>query len=474
MKSTAPKDEKAIPGTPNDASRRNFFKTVGAATVGGLTLAVTPGCDTGTEDCDLPDGGTIVREADCGNFASLTGNPASESYWRKVRKQFILPDDIVYLNTGTEGSMPCFLLDNIKSDLENFAARPMDTILYDDRCSLFLTSVRQKVADFMGAGLGEIVLTNNTTEGLGWVSNGLDLAEGDEIVTTVHFEPYNSCLKFLRDRKKITLTEIDLPTPATSKQEIIDAFADAITPGTTKLLCFCHINYATGLRMPVKEICELAQANDIITLVDAAHAIGQIDVDVRDLGVDFYATSPHKWLCAPPGTGVLYMRDGMQKLVWPTVTEIYLAKADSPITTKYFSVRGQQCTPAYGGIIDAIDFQTAIGKETIEQRLLSMSAYAKEKVIDNWGEQSLFSPVEEELSTGMVAFSPFDSDVKGGISKLFSGLWDKNIITRSIYFKLKSADESTSSLLRICPHLYNNYDHIDRTFEEIESIIASL
>jgi selenocysteine lyase/cysteine desulfurase len=473
MKSTAPKAEKATPGAPNDASRRNFFKTVGAATVGGLSMAVAPGCDTGTEDCDLPDGGTIVREADCGNFAALTGDPASESYWRKVRKQFILPDDLVYLNTGTEGSMPCFLLDNVKRDLEQFAAQPMDTILYDDRCSLFLTAVRQKVADFLGANMGEIVLTNNTTEGLGWVSNGLELAAGDEIITTVHFEPYNSCLKFLRDRKNLTLTEIDLPTPATSKQEIINAFADAITPNT-KLFCFCHINYPTGLRMPVKEICELARANGIITLVDAAHAIGHIDIDVKELGVDFYATSPHKWLCAPPGTGVLFMRDEVQELVWPTVTETYLASPDAQINSKFFSVRGQQCTPAYGGILDAIDFQTAIGKETIEQRVLAMSAYTKEQIIEKWGPESLYSPVNEALSTGMVSFNPFAGNVGGRISELFSNLWDKNIIIRSIYFKLRTADSTTTSVIRICTHLYNSYDHVDTALGEIEAFIASL
>ncbi len=475
MKKPACKLQKSMPESRYKPSRRGFFKTVGAATVGGLTMAIAPGCENGSDDCDLPDGGTPDGgTSDCGGYANFTGDPSSESYWQQVRSQFVLPEDLVYLNTGTEGSMPCFVLDKMKQDLDDFAAQPMDTVLYDERCSLFLLEVRKRIAAFIGAQFEEVIVTTNTTEGLGWVSNGLELAEGDEIITTVHFEPYNSCLKFLRDRKNVTLTELDLPTPATDKEEIIQAFDDAIVEGVTKLVCFCHINYATGLRMPVKEIAELARARGAITLVDAAHAIGHIDIDVKDLGVDFYATSPHKWLCAPPGTGVLYMRKEMQELVWPVVTEIYLSAPTSSINSQYFAVRGQQCTPAAAGIMDAIDFQTAIGKENIEQRALAMSAYVKDIVIERWGASSLFSPTNPDLSVGMVSFNPFEGNDGRYIYELFKELWDKNIITRSLGVKLHVGDDSTTRIIRICTHLYNDYDQLDMVFEEVESIMASL
>ncbi len=490
MKAPERRLDDATPCVISETSRRDFFKTVGTAAACGMAAAVTPGCDNGSDANNFPDGGdvggerervcedtTVVEQdggtVDCDDFDLITGDPAFEAYWQQVRSKFVLPSDTIYLNTGTQGSMPCFVLDKMKNDFERFAAQPTDAIINDGRCNLFLTGVRMKVASFLGADAGEIVLTNNTTEGLGWVSHGLDFAEGDEIVTTVHFQPYNACLKFLRDRKNITLSVIDLPTPGKSEQEIIDAFASAITPNT-KMFCFCHINYATGLRMPVKEICALARANGITTLVDAAHALGQIDVDVKDLGADFYATSPHKWLCAPPGTGVLYMRDEMQEQVWPSVTEMYLATPESPITWSNFSIRGQQCTPAYAGILDAMDFQNAIGKETIEQRVLKMAAYTKEKVIEKWGQESLFSPMAEELSTGMVAFDPLAGKPKAQFSGLFSALWDRNIIVRNISFMLQTTDTSPTNLIRICTHLYNNYDQIDTALSEIDSFVASL
>ncbi len=128
---------------------------------------------------------------------------------------------------------------------------------------------------------------------------------------------------------------MNFPRPQTHKDEIVDAFARAITPGT-RVMSFCHINFTTGLRMPVKELCQLARDNGIISVVDGAHAIGMLDLNLHDLGCDFYATSPHKWLNAPPGTGVLYIRDGLLENFWPTITE-----SSPPYATGHQRASGQ-------------------------------------------------------------------------------------------------------------------------------------
>ena len=450
-----------------DPSRRGFLKVCGAAAAGGASLALVPEALAGIGR-ETPDYRMLVHDSTI----------SEELYWWRLRSQFVLPRDLIYMNTGTEGSMPRFVLNNLRKDLCDFAAQPMDTVLNDERCCMFMFQVRPRVASFLGCDADEIVMTTNTTEGLGWIINGLDLGAGDGVVTTVHFQPYNAALYFLRDRRGISVNEIDLPTPATSKQEIVDAFEAAITPDT-KLFCFCHINYATGLRMPVKEICALARSHGIITLVDGAHAIGHLDLDLHDLAPDFYATSPHKWLCAPPGTGVLYMRQEMQARVYPVVTEQYLLSPSASIEAGYFQMRGQQCTPAYAGVMDVMDFQDGIGTERIEQRILTLSAYAKERIIETWGEDVLVSPAPEytDLETGLVAFNPFAQKYGGygdDIAALFYGLWDEDIITRSVGFTMHPGDSQNYRILRFSTHIYNNFNHIDRAIEAVQKIILTL
>ena len=107
-----------------------------------------------------------------------------------------------------------------------------------------------------------------------------------------------------------------------------------------------------------------------------------INFNLHELGCDFYACSPHKWLNAPPGTGVLYMREDVQDILWPTVTEASASRNGCGV----FQSRGQQCTPAYACLNEAIDFQNTIGKDKIEGRILALSTYLKEKVKENWGE----------------------------------------------------------------------------------------
>ncbi len=444
-------------------SRRNFLKTLGAATLGGASALVMPGA--------LP---ARTREGGAAEVMDAASSDMSdELYWRLVKSRFALKPGLNYLNTGTEGSMPHFVLNNMKKDFKDFAAFPMEALLYDERCGLSVALIREKSADFLGVDAIEVVMTMNTTEGLGFCANGLNLEAGDEVITTLHFEPYNASWYFLRDRRNITLTEIELPTPATDADEIVAAFEAAITD-RTKVICFCHINYTTGLRMPVKEICALAREKGIITVVDGAHAIGMLNLDLHDLGVDFYATSPHKWLCAPPGTGILYMREEMQQSIWPTVAEQYLIGESATLSSAYFQIRGQMCTPAYAGVMDVMAFQDSIGKEKIEERILSLSAYAKTKIIENWGEQSLFSPVDEELSSGLVSFNPFESHygtAGDGISKLFYGLWDQNIVTRSFNFKNKLDDTEWTRALRLSTHIYNSVGDVDQAIEGVKKII---
>jgi selenocysteine lyase/cysteine desulfurase len=131
--------------------------------------------------------------------------------------------------------------------------------------------------------------------------------------------------------------------------------------------------------------------------------------------------------------------------------------------------------------MDAIDFQNEIGKDKIEKRVLALHKYAKEKIVANWGEQALYSPMDEELSTGLVSFNPFDDhygeyghQVYDNISTLYSGLQDQDIITRTIGFYNKLADTQATRVLRISTHIYNDFRQIDTAIDTAKDIVESI
>jgi len=273
-------------------TRRDFLKLCGVAAGGGAAGLFLPGVSEARD----------ARES-LNTLALQDRN--DELFWSLVRRQRVLKPGLIYMNTGTEGSMPRFVLTRMQRYFREFAENPWDAITGGGVLGVDMTETRTRMADFVGADPGEILLTHSTTEGLCFAANGLDLPEGGEVLTTLHEYPSGlACWKIIREPRNVTLSQIELSSPTENKEEIVDAFARAITP-RTRVMSFCHINYTTGLRIPVKELCRLARDNGIISVVDGAHAIGMLDLNLHDLGCDFYATSPHKWLNAPPGTGVL-------------------------------------------------------------------------------------------------------------------------------------------------------------------------
>lgn len=439
--------------------RRDFIKLCGAATMGGFSSLILPRSPEAQEAIDL----LKIKAQE---------TISDKLFWRFVRSQFVLKPRITYMNTGTEGSMPRIVLSRLQGAFKEFAQNPWDAVVEHDCYCYFMWEIAETLAPFIGSTPEETILTTNTTEGMAYVANGLELNEGDEVLCSMHFSPYDTSWRILRDRKNITFTEVEIPTPAHSREEIISAFENSITP-QTRVMSFCHINYTTGLRMPVEELCQLARAHNIITVVDGAHAPGMINIDLKQLGCDFYAGSLHKWLNGPPGTGFLYISQEAQDLIWPTVSEGYPSPQNKKLE---FQIRGQQCTPAYTGLIDAIDFQHAIGKGRIEERVLSLSSYLKEKIIENWPDARLYSPTDKELSTGLVSFNPFDdpydSKKPSAVSKALRD--EYGIILRYIWFKDRHTDEKDLRALRVSTHIYNNFDEIDKLITTLQGIIQTL
>lgn len=458
---TQQKAESPGSGTP---TRRDFLKTVTAAAAGGLSsLAFSKAAPAAASALE-------------GNaLANLKAD--NEGYWNVVRAQFVLEPQITHLNTGTEGAMPRDVISKLHDYLLEFASNPMQAAAISADFSYFQQKNRERIGAFVGARADEIALTTNTTEGMNWIIQGLDLHKGDEVICTLHdHSAASSPLNVIRDRNGVSVKYLALSSPSPSKEEIIALFEKAGTPAT-KAFCFSHINYTTGLRMPVQELCTLARSRGIITIVDGAHALGMLSLNLHDLGCDFYSCAGHKWLNAPPGTGVLYIRDAEKNplKIWPMVTEAY----GYPLISTVLQVRGQQNTPALKAMSDAMDFQERICKSTIEARVLELSSYLKKKVADAWGPQSLLTPTSPDLSTGITAFVPsthFDDRFNSAFfSRVVADLRNKyKIYVRSVNFLDRADDTRRTYALRVSTHIFNDISEINALVQAIQEIASAV
>jgi len=297
-----------------------------------------------------------------------------EAYWTAIRKQFLIPDDEVYLNNGTVGSSPMPVLKAIIDcyhDAERLAqSEPEDYPIWGYAA---WNQFRDPMAAFVGCKHDEIALVRNATEANSYIANGVDLKAGDEVLLTDQEHPGGEHPWDLRAKRYgIAVKKITLPKPVPDAAAVLNLFSDAIS-ARTRVIFFSHITTATGVVLPAKEICALARSKGILSAVDGAHVPGMMKLDVHDLGCDMYSASPHKWLQATKGTGFLYLRDEVIDRVWNTIaTEGW---DDIRIRAERFQRIGSSNVPTLCGLRAAIEFANQIGMERIEKRHRQMADY---------------------------------------------------------------------------------------------------
>jgi selenocysteine lyase/cysteine desulfurase len=262
---------------------------------------------------------------------------------------FAFEPGLVYLQTGSLGPTPRSVMEKTIAawkELEQnpaFYAYGKDEQLMDD--------VRARAASFIGCKTDELVLTNCTTEGMNWIALGMTWRAGDRVLTTDQEHPggrvgWNHVVR----RFGVALDLVVIPPGENDPRAIVARFAKQITP-QTRVLSFSHVLSSTGLRMPVADL-------------DGAQAVGGIDVNVKALGCHAYATSGHKWLLAPKGTGLLYLSEELGKTIDPIALESGRAA--------YTASSGVCSIPSVIGLGAAIDYQSAIGKAKIEAHNLAL------------------------------------------------------------------------------------------------------
>jgi len=298
----------------------------------------------------------------------------SEAYWAALRKQFLIPADEVYFNNGTCGSSPAPVLKAIFDGYH--ATEPMADANPEDYPIWGYgpwNEFRDPLAAFIGCDRDELALVRNATEANNYISQGFDMKPGEEVLMTdqEHEGGENGWLLKAK-RYGIAVRKVALPKPLPTPADALNLINDAITP-QTRMLFFSHITTATGVVLPAKELCTLARSKGLLSAVDGAHVTGMMQLNVHDIGCDFYTSSPHKWLQAPKGSGFLYVRSGMEGKLWNTIVS---SSWDDPKGGAYrFQQIGTSNVPALWGLRASIEFANQIGMDKIESRHRQQNQY---------------------------------------------------------------------------------------------------
>ncbi|MEJ7838989.1 MAG: aminotransferase class V-fold PLP-dependent enzyme [Thermomicrobiales bacterium] len=224
----------------------------------------------------------------------------------QLRTQFLLDPDIAFLNHGSFGACPSTVFDIYQSWQRQLEWEPVRFV--GNRQEGLLDAARHRLAGWLNADPACLTFITNATSGINVVARSLDIRPGDEILTTnLEYGACDNTWQHLCDRFGASYVHQMIPVPFTTKQAVIDALFGGVTP-RTKAIYVSHLTSGTAVILPVREICAKARALGILSIVDGAHAPGQIPVDLAEIGADFYTGNLHKWTCAPKGSAFLFAR----------------------------------------------------------------------------------------------------------------------------------------------------------------------
>ena len=410
----------------------------------------------------MPEGTAGLAERLGSLNRDLAAARSASARWQRVRREFRLHPGLVHLNCGSIGATPRVVTDALISYLAELEGNPLANTW--GGLGNEMEKVRAKGAEFIGAELDEVALTRNTTEGMNHVASGLDLRPGDEVLTTNHEHGGGMvCWQHLARTRGVVVRYIKMPNPVRDAAQILQRVEDHLTP-RTRVCSFSHIDTITGLQMPLAAIAALTRPRDILLVCDGAQAPGMVAVDVKVLGVDTYASSSHKWMLAPKGTGLLYIRKEVQDRVRPAFTYSGYGV--------YSASSGTRNVPQIVAHGVAMEFHNAIGRSRIEARCRQLCGYARQRLAEI-PQLAPITPSQRELSSGIVSFSL----TSGRHSAVVAALQKRDIFLKpaqGTYAYVEDADvpKESYNALRISTHIFNDETDIDRAVEALQEVLG--
>ena len=370
--------------------------------------------------------------------------PDDEAAWERIKNEFVI--DGLHLNTGTLGACPLPVMDATFQHMRAF-----ERIIGQE--GIDMVAFKTELETFIGAWPGSVAILRNTTEAMNNAAAGLDLLPGDEVLSTTHEHIGGRCCwELLAKRRGIVYKTFAPPLDPASDEELVAAWQAAVTP-RTKVLSISHVLFSTGMIQPVAALVRWARSRGIVTVIDGAHPPGMLVTDIKAIDADFYATSTHKWLLAPKGTGLLIVRPDRIATTWPLIGSGDWAATD----IRRFEDVGTSNGSLVVGMRAAVQFHRAIGREAIEARTRYLATRLHD-ALSTIPRVKIYSPKRAAFRSAMVSFR---MDGTTG-EKLQGYLGAARIRTRRIA-------EFDYDYLRLSTHMYVLPRDVDRTVELLRS-----
>jgi selenocysteine lyase/cysteine desulfurase len=376
-----------------------------------------------------------------------------ENFWATIRKGYNLKPDYINLENGYYNFVPQVLLDKYMGHIREVNLQGsyyMRTVQFDNK-----KRMAEKLGTLLGCTADELVITRNTTESLDTIIAGFPWKAGDEAVMAE--QDYGAMLDMFKQvakRHGVVNKIVSIPNHPKSDEEIVELYANAITPNT-KLLMVCHMVNITGQILPIKKICEMAHSKGVDVLVDGAHAVAHIQYNIKELGCDYYGASLHKWLSVPLGAGMLFVKKEKIKKIWPLI-------ADSPKSEDDISRLNHTGTHPVATdltISDSIDHYNMIGAARKEARLRYLQLYWTSKV-RNLPNVVLNTPAEESRSCGIANV---------GIKGMKPALLAETLLKKYKIFTV-AIDYANVQGCRITPNLYTTTKELDVLVQALKEL----
>jgi len=387
---------------------------------------------------------------------NIKNNYRGENYWNNIAGMYHQNVKFINLESGYFSPSP----ESVKDYWIKYVNEINESPSYYMRNSQvdMREKVREKLANYSGIKTSELVLTRNTTESMNIIIQGIRLKKGDEILRTNLEYPNIIQALDMRERRYGTKVRIvDVPIHPKNQQEIVDEVIGAVNK-KTKVILISHMVFLNGQVFPVKEVCAKAREMGLETIVDGAHSFSHVDMDISEIGCDYYASSLHKWLGAPLGNGLLYVREGNAERLWPLYGD---TDYDDDNIMKLEHLGTRPCSDQ-NGIIPAVDFNLEIGKTEKSKRLKFLQMRWASELKGNKN-IILNTPLGEGQSYGIANVGVKNLHPSELADKLFD---DHNIFTVPI------DDDRGIRGVRVSPNLYSTTEDIDKFIEAMLTIAA--
>lgn len=413
--------------------RRNFMKSAAGIAIGASALGMNKAFSEPVDLKDLP----------------------NEDIWKEIRKQYLPNSEFINLNNGGVSPQAIPTIEDMEK-LNRYSNEGPARIMWhvvDKRRE----ELREKLASIGGCSPEEIAINRNTTEGLNTIIFGLDLEKGDEVVLSKY--DYPNMMNAWKQREKrdcIVLKWVDLEFPIQNEERIVEAYSSQFT-SKTKILHLTHVINWVGEVLPTKKIADLAHSKGIEVIVDGAHSFAQMDYKISDLGCDYYATSLHKWLCAPFGTGMMYIKKDKIAKVWPVLS----APEPESDDIRKFENLGTRNMNSEIATLTAIDIHNQIGIERKRERLLYLRNYWMDRVKDLPG-VGFYNSFDPEFSCSIANMYIKDKEASDIFDYLFK---EHKVYTVAIKYENVNG-------IRVTPNIFTNEQDLDVFVNGIEEYVS--